>query len=103
MEQFQLSNEAKGDLRSIAIFTEKRWGRAQRNLYIKQLDEAFLMLAQSPDLGISCDYIRNFHKAATLFSINAALQPIFLWCVFYIKAWIMIRAFDVMNLFKTIK
>ena len=62
MEQFQLSKEAKNDLRSIAIFTENRWGRTQRNLYIKQLDEAFLMLAQSPDLGISCDYIRNGYK-----------------------------------------
>ena len=62
MELFQLSKEAKNDLRSIAIFTENRWGRTQRNLYIKQLDEAFLMVAQSPDLGISCDYIRNGYK-----------------------------------------
>ena len=62
MDLFQLSTEAKNDLRSIAIFTENRWGKAQRNLYIKQLDEAFLMLAQNPDLGISCDYIRNGYK-----------------------------------------
>ena len=62
MEQFQLSNEAKSDLRSIAIFTENRWGKTQRNLYIKQLDEAFLMLARSPDLGISCDYIRDGYR-----------------------------------------
>lgn len=62
MQLFQLSKEAKNDLRSIAIFTENRWGRTQRNLYIKQLDEAFLMLAQSPDLGISCDYIREGYK-----------------------------------------
>lgn len=62
MQLFQLSKEAKNDLRSIAIFTENRWGRTQRNLYIKQLDEAFLMLAQSPDLGISCDYIREEYK-----------------------------------------
>ncbi len=62
MQLFQLSKEAKNDLRSIAVFTENRWGRTQRNLYIKQLDEAFLMLAQSPDLGISCDYIREGYK-----------------------------------------
>ena len=62
MELFQLSKEAKNDLRSIAIFTENRWGRTQRNLYIKQLDEAFLMLAQSPDLGIACYHIRNGYK-----------------------------------------
>jgi toxin ParE1/3/4 len=62
MELFQLSKEAKNDLRSIALFTENRWGRAQRNLYIKQLDEAFLMLAQNPNLGISCDYIRDGYR-----------------------------------------
>lgn len=62
MQLFQLSKEAKNDLRSIAVFTENRWSRTQRNLYIKQLDEAFLMLAQSPDLGISCDYIREGYK-----------------------------------------
>lgn len=62
MELFQLSKEAKNDLRSIAVFTESRWGRTQRNLYIKQLDEAFLMLANNPELGISCDYIRNGFK-----------------------------------------
>jgi len=62
VEQFQLSKEAKNDLRTIAVFTENRWGRAQRNFYIKQLDEAFLMPAQNPNLGISCDYIRDSYR-----------------------------------------
>lgn len=62
MVQFKLSKEAKNDLRSIAIFTDNRWGREQRNLYIKQLDDAFFMLAQNPNLGISCDYIRDGYR-----------------------------------------
>lgn len=62
MELFHLSKEAKNDLRSIALFTENRWGRTQRNLYIKQLDDAFFMLAQNPNLGISCDYIRDGYR-----------------------------------------
>lgn len=62
MDLFQLSKEAKNDLRSIALFTENRWGRAQRNLYIKQLDDAFLMLAKNPNLGISCSYIRDGYR-----------------------------------------
>lgn len=62
MESFQLSIEAKNDLHSIAFFTENRWGRAQRNLYIKQLDDAFSMLAENPSLGISCDYIRAEYR-----------------------------------------
>lgn len=62
MEPFELSKEAKNDLRSIAVFTEIRWGRAQRNVYIKQLDDAFSLLANNPDLGITCNYIRDGYK-----------------------------------------
>ena len=62
MELFQLSREAKSDLYSIALFTEARWGKTQRNLYIKQLDEGFLLLAQNPNVGTSCDYIRNGYR-----------------------------------------
>lgn len=62
MQPFQLSKAAKNDLRAIAVFTENRWGRAQRNLYIKQLDDAFFMLTQCPELGTSCDVIREGYK-----------------------------------------
>jgi len=62
VELFQLSREAESDLRSIALFTENRRGRPQRNLYIKQLDDAFLMLARKPKLGIACDYIRDGYR-----------------------------------------
>ena len=57
MKLFALTNKAKADLHSIAIFTQEHWGVKQRNLYIKQLDDAFLMLAKSPELGKSCDDI----------------------------------------------
>ncbi len=62
MQLFQLTKEAKNDLRSIAIFTENRWGKTQRNLYIKQLDDTFLMFSKNPELGFSCDYIREGYK-----------------------------------------
>jgi toxin ParE1/3/4 len=57
MKLIALTNKAKADLHSIAIFTQERWGVKQRNLYIKQLDDAFHMLARSPELGKSCDDI----------------------------------------------
>ena len=57
MKLFALTHKAKADLHSIAIFTTERWGVKQRNLYIKQLDEAFHMLVKSPKLGKSCDDI----------------------------------------------
>ena len=57
MGAFSLTQAAKNDLRGIARFTEERWGRAQRRHYLKGLDDSFLMLANSPKLGHTCDYI----------------------------------------------
>ena len=51
MNLFEISCVAKNDLRSIAIFTEKRWGKIQRNLYIKQLDDTFHLLGETPGTG----------------------------------------------------
>lgn len=62
MKAFELTREAKGDLRKIAIFTEKRWGRDQRYLYIKQFDESFLFLSETPSVGKMCDYIKSGYK-----------------------------------------
>ena len=62
MGLFQLSKKAKSDLTSIAIYTEKRWGKAQRNLYIKQLDDAFKLLGENDEAGIACDNIRNGYR-----------------------------------------
>lgn len=58
MIAFKLTREAKQDLRKIAIFTEKRWGKNQRYLYIKQFDDAFHLLAETPSVGKKCDYIK---------------------------------------------
>ena len=63
MKSFALTSQAKADLRAIALFTEERWGKEQRNLYIKQFDEAFHLLAEAPMAGKACDYIKqNYRK-----------------------------------------
>jgi toxin ParE1/3/4 len=59
---FALSNAAKDDLKAIARFTEKRWGKAQRNLYIKQFDDAFHLLAITPLAGKACDDIKTGYR-----------------------------------------
>lgn len=59
---FALTARAKQDLQEIARFTEKTWGRAQRNLYIKQLDDAFHLLAETPMLGKACDDIKAGYR-----------------------------------------
>ena len=60
--KFQLTNRAKADLKSIAAFTQKKWGRPQRSVYLKQFDDAFYLLAESPDIGTDCSYIKSDYR-----------------------------------------
>lgn len=62
MRSFELTTKAREDLRKIANYTEKRWGRDQRNVYIKQFDEGFHLLAESPSIGQQCDYIKEGYR-----------------------------------------
>jgi len=41
MTAFRLSAKSIEDLKSIARFTLKSWGREQRNIYLSKLDESF--------------------------------------------------------------
>ena len=62
MKQFLLTNAAKQDLKSIVKYTEKKWGREQRNIYLKQFDDTFNMLANNPKAGFDCGYIKKGYK-----------------------------------------
>ena len=59
MNKFVLSSKAKADLIKIAKYTQITWGVPQRNDYLKVLDNTFHLLADDPELGINCDYIRE--------------------------------------------
>jgi toxin ParE1/3/4 len=41
MPSFTLSNRAKADLKEIGRYTEKHWGREQRNYYLNMLHHCF--------------------------------------------------------------
>lgn len=62
MATFQLTNKAKQDLKSIAAYTQKKWGREQRRIYLKQFDDAFHLLSITPDIGIGCDFIKAGYR-----------------------------------------
>ena len=62
MGQFTLTNKAKADVKSIAIYTQRKWGKNQRALYLKQFDDAFHLLADSPDAGVNCDFIKQGYR-----------------------------------------
>lgn len=54
---FKLTHEAQLDLKNIGQYTEKEWGKVQRNSYLKQLDSAFKRLAKYPQMGTRVDEI----------------------------------------------
>lgn len=62
MKPFTLTLAAKTDLKDIALFTQKRWGITQRNIYLKQFDAAFWLLANNPEIGKACDEIRQHYR-----------------------------------------
>ena len=59
MKELVLSAKAKSDLIKIARYTQITWGTAQRNDYLKILDNTFQLLIEAPKLGLNCDYIRE--------------------------------------------
>jgi len=62
MASFALTKQAKSDLKTIARFTEARWGQAQRNVYIKQFDDTFHLLADTPTVGKDCSVIKDGYQ-----------------------------------------
>lgn len=55
--QFRISRAARQDLLRIGRFTERRWGKAKRNHYLGQLDEAFALISENDSIGNSRDEI----------------------------------------------
>jgi toxin ParE1/3/4 len=59
MPAFRLSVKARADLIEIGRYTQRTWGREQRNRYLAGLDEAFHLLSRDSHRGRSCDDIRQ--------------------------------------------
>lgn len=62
MASFRLTKKAKADLRSLGRYTQKTWGREQRNRYLALLDGGFHDLAANPQKGRTCDDIRQGYR-----------------------------------------
>lgn len=61
-QKFTLTRKAKDDLKALAIQTQKKWGKEQRGLYLKQFDSAVRMLADNAEAGTACDYIKAGYR-----------------------------------------
>ena len=77
MTRVRLTPRAKNDLRQIAQYTERAWGKAQRDLYLKELDERFFWLAKNPRRGrsrsdIAEGYFSRLHNSHVIFYLITA-------------------------------
>lgn len=62
MSAFDLSRAARADLKAIARYTSDRWGRRQRNAWLKEIDRTFHALAANRLMGRACDEIRAGYR-----------------------------------------
>lgn len=51
MYSFRITPRARDDIKSIARYTERHWGKTQRNIYLRDLESRFVWLAKNPLLG----------------------------------------------------
>ncbi|NKI19242.1 type II toxin-antitoxin system RelE/ParE family toxin [Spongiibacter sp. KMU-166] len=62
MPSFLLTSAARKDIIHIGRFTSEKWGKRQRDKYLKQLDDAFRLLARQPDIGRDAEDIKPGYK-----------------------------------------
>lgn len=53
---------ARADLKAIWHYSHTQWGIEKADLYMKELEKAFDTITDNPQIGFSCDYIRNGYR-----------------------------------------
>lgn len=62
MRPYLLTAAARKDFMDIGRFTAEKWGKRQRDKYMKHLDDAFKMLARQQDIDRDAYDIRPEYK-----------------------------------------
>ena len=63
MAKYRITRRAEDDLKNIGRYTQKHWGKAQRNVYLKNLDNRFDWLAENPNYGMHrTDIAEGYHS-----------------------------------------
>jgi toxin ParE1/3/4 len=57
-----LTAAARRDVIEIGRFTTGKWGKRQRDKYLKQLDDAFKLLARQPEIGKDANDIKPGYR-----------------------------------------
>ena len=58
MRPYSLSVAARKDMIEIGRHTAEKWGKRQRDKCLRQLDDAFKLLARQPEIGKDTENIR---------------------------------------------
>jgi len=53
---------AKEDLKNIWIYSQKNWGEIQADKYFDELEAGIALIAENPEIGFACDYIREGYR-----------------------------------------
>ncbi len=59
MPTYSLATLAEDDLKAIALYTLRLWGRSQAKRYVRDLRECFQLLAENPRLGRPCSDLHS--------------------------------------------
>lgn len=62
MRTVRLSVLAENDLLDIWHYSFQEWDAAQADMYLDELEKAFNLLAEHPELGPSRGYVRNGYR-----------------------------------------
>lgn len=62
MRPYLFTAAARKDIVDIGRFTSEKWGKRQRDKYLKQFDDAFKLLARQSDIGRDADDIKPGYK-----------------------------------------
>ena len=49
MRNYRVTPRARDDINDIGRYTQQKWGKLQRNKYLKQLEQRFDWLAENPE------------------------------------------------------
>jgi toxin ParE1/3/4 len=60
--KIRIQSKAKADLKEIWRYSYKNWGSDKADAYMQNLEKGINMIADNPQIGFSCDYIRGGYR-----------------------------------------
>jgi toxin ParE1/3/4 len=62
MHAIHVHGSAESDLIGIWRCSFEQWGELQADKYLDELDSGIRKLADNPEIGMKCDYVRNGYR-----------------------------------------